>query len=170
MGTARFNLFESLTTARRLFLDRFNCGCPNEGLWILIPRRQKFHNCILQIFYAAEGAPPHSLGCQFSKAALDQIEPSGTGRHKVRDEARMPFDPGLHSGMLVSAIVVHHQMQGHLAGKLLLQTAHHNEQQHSDNAQRQAVCQRGLESQKGPDSLSSDDDLQLGRILAHVIS
>src|SRR5450759_1956732 len=39
------------------------------------------------------------------------------------DKARMPFEPSLHLGMLVRAIVVHHQVQGHLARKLLVQTA-----------------------------------------------
>ena len=33
----------------------------------------------------------------------------------------MPFEPALHSGMLVSAVIVHHHMQLDLAGKRLIQ-------------------------------------------------
>jgi hypothetical protein len=117
------NLFERLTTARALFLHRFDRRNPDEGLGILIPRRQTLRDRMLQIFDAAERASPHSLDGQFSNPALYEMAPTGTGRHNVRDDAPMPCEPGLYAGMLVRASGVHHQVQGDIAGKLLVQPA-----------------------------------------------
>ena len=35
----------------------------------------------------------------------------------------MPLEPSLDAGMLVSAVVIHYQVQGCFTGKLLIQTA-----------------------------------------------
>ncbi len=55
--------------------------------------------------------------------ALDQIQPTGTGGHKVRDKARVALQPGLDLGLLVRTVVVHHQMQAYLSGELLVEAA-----------------------------------------------
>ncbi len=47
-----------------------------------------------------------------------QVEPTGTGRDKVRNKPRMALQPRLHVGMLVGAVIVHHQVESDLAGKL----------------------------------------------------
>jgi len=39
------------------------------------------------------------------------------------DEVRIALQPGLHLGMFVGAVVVHHQVQWHRAGKFSIQTA-----------------------------------------------
>ena len=108
--TTGLDLFEGLPAACELVLNGFDGRRPDEGSGILIPRRQELRDRMLQIFDAAEGAPPHSFGGQFSKPALDQIEPTGTGRHEVRTKAGMPCEPGLHFGMCVRAVVVHDQV------------------------------------------------------------
>ena len=73
-----------------------------------------------QVFHAAEGSTSDSFGSEFSKPPFHQIQPTGTRRHKVREKTRMSFEPGLHLGMLVCPVVVHHEVQGGLAGKLLV--------------------------------------------------
>ena len=108
--TTGLDLFECLTAVSALLLNGFDRSRPDEGSGIFIPRHQELRDRQLQIFHAAEGAPPHSLGGQLSKPALDEIEPTGTGRHEVREEAGMPCEPGLHLGMRVRAVVVHDQV------------------------------------------------------------
>ena len=39
------------------------------------------------------------------------------------NEARMLLEPSAHVRMLVGAVIVHHQVQPHLAGEFLIQTA-----------------------------------------------
>ncbi len=119
--TTGLDLFECLTAASELLLNGFDRSRPDEGSGIFIPRHQELGNRVLQIFHTAEGATAHSFGGQLSKPALDEIEPAGTGRHEVREEAGMSCEPGLHLGMRVSAVVVHHQVQRRVSRKLLVQ-------------------------------------------------
>ncbi len=117
------NLFESLTTARALHLNRFDRRRPDEGLGILIPRSQILRDRILHLCNAAERASPHSLGGHVPKLALTEIASTGTGRHNVRDDARMPCDPGFYAGTRVRALVVRHQVHGDIAWTRLGQPA-----------------------------------------------
>jgi hypothetical protein len=45
-----------------------------------------------------------------------EMAPTGTGRHNVRDDARMPCEPGFYAGTRVRALVVRHQVQGDTPG------------------------------------------------------
>ena len=90
---------------------------------MLIPPGQEFRDGVLQILHPVERAPTHPLGGQLGQPALDQIKPTGTGRHQVGDEARMPREPSSHLGVWVSPLVVHHQVPGHRARKFLVETA-----------------------------------------------
>ena len=108
---------------RELFGDGFD-GCrPEKGLGMLVPRRQKFPDRLFQVCDAMKGIATHPLARQFTKPALDQIQPTGTGGHKVGCETRVTPEPSAHLGVLVSAVVIQHQVQGHRAGKFLVQAA-----------------------------------------------
>src|SRR2546425_11774007 len=64
-----------------------------------------------------------AFGSQLSEPAFDQIQPTGTGWHKVRDEARVSVEPRHRPGMLMSPVVIHHQVQGNVSRKLLVESA-----------------------------------------------
>jgi hypothetical protein len=123
LSTTGLNLFQSLAASGEFLLDRFDRSRPHKRSGMFVPRRQEFRDRLLQVPDTVERAPTHALGGQFGKPALNEIEPTGTGRYKVRDEARMLPEPGSHFGMLVRAVVIHHQVQRHGAWKFLIQTA-----------------------------------------------
>jgi len=60
---------------------------------MLIPYDQEFRDRLLQIFHTVERAPTHPFGCQLGEPALDEIQPTEAGRHKVGDETQMPLEP-----------------------------------------------------------------------------
>ena len=60
---------------------------------------------------AVEDATADGLLAQFAKPAFDQIRPRRAGRREVEFEARMLFQPTLHFGVFMSAVVVQDQMQ-----------------------------------------------------------
>jgi len=88
---------------------------------MFIPYGQEFRDRLLQISHAVERSPAHPFRGQLGKPALDEIEPTGAGGHKVGDEAGMPLEPSSHLGLLMSSVVVHHQMQGRGARKFLIE-------------------------------------------------
>jgi hypothetical protein len=61
--------------------------------------------------------------CKSSTLKNDQIQPTGTGGHKVRDEARVSVEPRHRPGMPMSPVVIHHQVQGNVSRKLLVESA-----------------------------------------------
>jgi len=75
---------------------------------MLVRRGQKLHDGLLQFFDVGERSAAHAFAGQFSKPSLDEIEPTGTGRDKVRDKASMSFELGADLGMFVRAVVVQH--------------------------------------------------------------
>jgi len=88
---------------------------------MFVPGGHEFIDRFLQIVHADKHAAADSLARQLTEPPLNQIQPTGTSRHKVRHKARVTFQPGTDSGMLVGAIVVHHQVQRNSSGKLLVQ-------------------------------------------------
>lgn len=68
-----------------------------------------------------KGIATHPLARQFTKPALDQMQPTGTGGHKAGYQTCVTPEPSARLGVLVSAVVIQHQMQGHRAGKFLVQ-------------------------------------------------
>ena len=76
-----------------------------------------------QVRDAFEGRAADGFLAQFSKPAFDQISPGGAGRSKVQMEARMFFQPPLHFGVLVGAIVIENEMEGEFLGITRLQGA-----------------------------------------------
>ena len=109
-GAAGLDLLKGSPTPGELFLDGFDSGGPYEGFGILIPSFKKCLNGSLQIGYAAEDAAADSFIVQVTEPSFNQIHPTGTGRDKVRHEARMPFQPRLDFGVLVRPVVIHNQM------------------------------------------------------------
>jgi len=57
----------------------------------MIPRRQECVDAGLSVFYAAKSPTADRLLAQFTEPPLDQVQPTGAGRDKVRDEARVAF-------------------------------------------------------------------------------
>src|ERR1043166_8099270 len=123
LSTTGLNLFQSLPAAREFLLDGFKGRRPDEGFGMLIPHSQEFGDRLLQILHAVERIPTYPFGGQLGKPALDQIKPTGTGRHKMGDEARMSWEPSSNRRVFVSPVVVDHQVQRDRAGKFLIQTA-----------------------------------------------
>ena len=109
-STAGLNLLEGLTTTSQFVDAGVDRGGPEKGLRVVVPRRQKFLDRGDQIVAAVKGVPADAFRRQFSTPAFHEVEPTGTGRHNVRNEPRMPVEPGSHRRMGVRAIVVHHQV------------------------------------------------------------
>ena len=57
-----------------------------------------------------ERTPAHAFGSQLSEPEFDKIQPTGTDRHKVRDDARVSFEPRQRPWMLMGPVVIHHQV------------------------------------------------------------
>ena len=108
LRAAGLDLLKRLAAARECLLDHFDGRRPYERFRMLIPRGQELHNGLLQFFDVGERSAAHAFAGQFPKPSLDKIEPTGTGWDKVRDKARMSFEPGLDPGMFVRAVVVQH--------------------------------------------------------------
>ena len=108
LRAAGLDLLKRLTAAREFLLDHLNGRRPHERFRVLIPRGQKLRDGLLQFIDVGERSAAHAFAGQFPKPALDEIEPTGAGRNKVRDKARMTFEPGVDGGMFVRAIVVQH--------------------------------------------------------------
>ena len=64
----------------------------------------------LEIGDRVERAAADRLGRDQRELALDLIEPRAVGRREVQMEPRPTCQPGLHSGVLVSPVVVADQM------------------------------------------------------------
>ncbi len=88
---------------------------------MFVPGLEEFFDGFYQVIDAEERPSPNSFRGQFSKPSLDEIQPTGTCRHKVRHEAWVSLQPATHLLVTVRAIVVHHQVQGDVAGKLVIQ-------------------------------------------------
>lgn len=70
-GRAGLNFLESLATARELFQNRFDGGGPNKGTGLVVPRFEEFVDGSNEVGNARERVTTDSLGCEFSKPALD---------------------------------------------------------------------------------------------------
>ena len=105
----------------KFFHDGGHGRGPDARFRIGIPRGQKLLNGLFQIVHTDEDAPPNPFPGQFAKPAFDQIQPTGTGRNKMRDEAGVSPQPALHAGMFVRAVVVPHDMQLQIGWKRLVQ-------------------------------------------------
>ena len=117
------NLFQGLKAAREFGLNGLDGSCPDKGSRFVVPSVEEIDDGFLQIVDAEERTSANTFGSQFSEPAFDEIEPTGTGGHKVRDETRMSFEPGDGLRMLMRTVVIHHQVQGDVAGKLLIESA-----------------------------------------------
>ena len=86
-GAARLDLRKGLPTALKFFHDGGPGRGPDARFRIGIPRGQKLRNGLPEIVHTDKDAPPNPFPGQFAKPAFDQIQPTGTGRNKMRDEA-----------------------------------------------------------------------------------
>ena len=117
------NLFERSATSSQLFLDRLD-GCrPYEWFGAFIPGGEEVGNRGLKLFDAEEHAALNGLIVEMTEPALDKIHPACAGGYEVRNEARMALKPRSHFFVFVGAVVVHDEMERHVAGKLLIEAA-----------------------------------------------
>lgn len=72
---------------------------------------------------AAEDAAADGVVGDAPEEALDLVQPGGKGRGEVEAEALMPGKPGFDLGMLVGGVVVDHQLQGELLGRVAIDRA-----------------------------------------------
>ena len=87
----------------------------------MVPSVEESGNRFLKVFDAEKDAAFNGFVVQVAEPALHEIHPAGTRGNEVRDEARMPLEPGTHFLVFVSAVVVHDQMQRHIARELLVE-------------------------------------------------
>ena len=79
-----------------------------------------FANCVGQFGEALEYASSEALFREVSEEAFHHVEPGGAGRSEVKMKARMFGQPTLNSGLFVSRVVVHNEMQILPWGRLLV--------------------------------------------------
>jgi hypothetical protein len=116
------DLFESLSASGEFGYDGVDSSGPNEGLGVLIPDTEELLNRCDEIGHAEEGTAANPLIGQFGKPTLDQVQPTATGGHEVRDKTRVSVEPRFDLYRAMSAVVVHHQMQRSLARELTVNT------------------------------------------------
>ena len=116
-GATGLDLFQGLAATGEFSDNRIHGGSPHEWFGIFVPSGQKLIDSGNKIVDAEERIAANAFIGQFSKPALNQIEPTVTGRHIVNDIARMLSEPRFHIGMPVSSLVVHYQVQRCLAWK-----------------------------------------------------
>ena len=103
--------------------DVIGLGGPNEGLGILIMHSDVLLDNGNQFGNAPKDAALQSISRDAAEEALDHVEP-GSGRWREMDmETRMLFQPLLGLGMLVRRVVVAHQMQRLIPGRLAVDLA-----------------------------------------------
>src|SRR5262249_8519401 len=78
---------------------------------------------MLQFFDTAKGPAPDGLLFEFGKPALDEIEPAGTGRNKMKHEAWSLTQPSANPLVTVDGIVVEDQVQAARGWKLAVEPA-----------------------------------------------
>ena len=104
-------------------MNRFDSRRPDEGLGIFIPRVEEGGKGCLKIGDAEKDAALNGFVVEVAEPPLDEIHPTGTGGNEVGNETRMALQPGCHLFVLVGTVVVHYQMQRHIAGELFVQQA-----------------------------------------------
>ena len=84
---------------------------PDVGLGMAVVVVEIAHDGLLQFVDAFEDAAADALSGDLGKEPLDHVEPrAGRGR-EVQVKARVPLEPALYRGGLVSGIVVDDEMQ-----------------------------------------------------------
>src|SRR5262245_52064803 len=89
-----------------LGFDVFRCGCPSEGLGVLVPVRDEAMNGALKLPDRVEAPASDGLLGDEAEPALDEIEPRGAGRREVQVETGMLGKPRSNRRVLVRAVVV----------------------------------------------------------------
>src|SRR2546425_13247854 len=90
--------------------DRRRCRRPDERAGMLVVFAHVGTNGGEEGGHAAEGATPDPFSRDLSKETLDEIQPRGPRGREVEMKPRMVDHPGLHSRMLVRAVVVQDEM------------------------------------------------------------
>ena len=76
-----------------------------------------------QVRNALEDAAADRFLAELPKPAFDQIGPRGAGWSKVELETRMLFEPMLHFGVFVGAVVIQDQVESERLGVTRIQGA-----------------------------------------------
>ena len=94
-----------------LFQDLVNLFGPDKGFGILIVDADELLNGLDQIRDTLENTAADSFARNFTKPALDQIEPGRTRGRKMQMKARVFFQPLRDILMVVGSIIIQDQMQ-----------------------------------------------------------
>ena len=117
------DLFKSLTASGEFGDDGVDGSGPNKGPRVLIPCAQELLNRSDEIGHAEKGIAANLFIGQLGEPPLDEVQPTATGRHKMRDKTRVSFKPGLDLDGVMGSVVVHHQMERRLAGEFTVEAA-----------------------------------------------
>src|SRR5713101_7776425 len=90
--------------------DRRRCRRPDERGGVLVVFADVGPNGGDEGRHAVEGATPDPFPRDLSKETLDEVQPRGPRGSEVEVKPRMIDHPGLHSRMLVRAVVVEDEM------------------------------------------------------------
>ena len=107
-----FRLANMLTKSFDLFKDGIGCGRPNERLGVNVGVLDEMIDLSDQLFHASECSPADGLLGDDIEPDLDLIEPRGISWSEVDLVARSAGQPALDPRMLMSGIVVDHEMNG----------------------------------------------------------
>src|SRR5271165_218780 len=94
-----------------LFQDLVNLFGPDKGFGVLIVDADELLNGMDQLRDTLKNTTADSFARNFTKPALDQIEPGRTGGSKMQMKARVFFQPLMDIVMVVGSIVVQDQVQ-----------------------------------------------------------
>ena len=94
---------------------------PHEWFRVGVGRGEEAVYGSNELWNALETVTPHPLFGQFSKPPLNQVQPGRTGGGEMEREPRMFLQPSLHTGLLVSPIVIDDEVQQHLSGEFPIQ-------------------------------------------------
>ena len=111
LGASGFDLLQLGPRPFDFFDNVFHLRRPDKWLGLLVPSLQKTVNGREQIGDADKAAATNRLLTEFLEPSLHQVEPTGAGRYEVADKAWMLFEPSLHMGFFMRAVIVHHTMQ-----------------------------------------------------------
>ena len=94
-----------------LFEDLIHFLGPDKRFWVLVVDPDELLDGFDQIRHAFKDTPPDAFACDLPEPAFHQIEPGRTGGSKMQMKARVFLQPLVDIFVVVSAIVVQHQMQ-----------------------------------------------------------
>ena len=96
--------------ARDVFQDLIRRFCPNKRLRRSVAHRHELLDCLLKLYDTRVRAALDLALCEQRKPPLHQIQPRAMSRNEVQMEPRVPQEPAMDRGTLVSGVIIQNQM------------------------------------------------------------